>query len=174
MDMFVHCSVDNFQALEAALKQHAALPRSAATDLTKLVDSQHNTLMHACAQQGSLQCIQVIAKYVPALVTQRHAIAHTEPLHMAVSAGNVTTAHCLLTGGANPNSTWPDPALSVVGEAPVLTTPLATAIVKTNGPLLNLLLKAGAKVDPMALMLAIRGNQVSAVALLLDLSLIHI
>lgn len=153
----MHCAVDHFEALERSIKEVL----SKGLDVSKILDSQQNTLMHACAQQGSLQCMQVVAKYAPTLVSLRHATSQAEPLHLAVAAGNLNAAHCLLRMGANPNSLCPD---SVLGQM----TPLCGATTKSNVPMVSLLLKAGATVDTMSLFTAVRCNQVGIVVMLLD------
>eukprot|EP00750_Incisomonas_marina_P017582 INCI2249.1.p1 GENE.INCI2249.1~~INCI2249.1.p1 ORF type:complete len:691 (-),score=118.53 INCI2249.1:1305-3377(-) len=157
MDLFVHCAVDNFEALECSVKEAVAK----GLDVTKILDPQQNTLMHACAQQSSLQCMHVVAKFAPALVSLRHATSQAEPLHLAVAAGNLNAVHCLLRLGANPNSLCPD---SVLGQM----TPLCGATTKTNIPMVSLLLKAGAKVDTLSLFTAVRCSQVGIVVMLLD------
>jgi len=159
MDLFVHVSVHNFQALQAGIAKHTAEGK----DLTNLFDAQGNTLMHACVQQNSIQCLQVVTKHLPALVVKRNPKTHAEPLHVAIATGMLNVVHGLLSANADPNSLCPD---NVVGKI----SPLATAVSKGNLPLVSILLNARAKVDTLTLVLAIRCRNPGLVSMLLQRS----
>ena len=157
MDLFALCSIDNYAALEPALTKAT----SSGLDVTKLLDPQGNTLMHMCVLRGSLQCIQVLGKHAHALVRQRNSVSNVEPLHLAIGTGNVNVVHGLLSCGADPNSLCPD---TVVGQMSAI----CGAVSKRNLPMVSLLLKAGANVDTLALVTAVRNNLVGMVSILLD------
>ena len=149
--------MDNYQALDTALTES----KKRGVDLTEVLDAGGNTLMHACAQRGSVNCLQVVAKHARPLVSQRHKTSSVEPLHLAIGSGMVNTVHCLLSANADPNSLCFDRNVGRMSA-------LCGAVSKRNSPMISILLKAGARIDALSLCIAVRYNQIGVVSILLE------